>query len=244
MSKKKNDNDTKKVLYLSRRKKNAYVKNIQTLICDKCYNMIPLAVNFKLFYPVSKVKNSGLYLSFDVICPICNEMTYMYAVDPAIAGAVAIFNKMGYKTEYSCQGHIEVLYKPSKEKYSYDDSQPIVPDYNNPYIAIRGDKKMTKELESLLKKIHWDHFSAANDDGFYEPADSIVGKKNFAIYLSNDFIEKRIGELLETRHSKKDVTYIANTINAFFIANCSKLETTLLDYTRIEYVCNSDIGRL
>ena len=76
-----------------------------SFICKKCFDVQDIDINVKFkngvkFYSFTNV------LDLNYTCPVCKKWRTHFYVDRKIANTIALLNKIGYKTKYSCQGHL------------------------------------------------------------------------------------------------------------------------------------------
>lgn len=152
----------------------------QAFICNKCFKVYPVDVKFNLrLLDNDKYRIILRNTTMEKICETCNRVTIHYMVDSEIANIVRLFNLIGYKTVYSCQGHV---YRCKNGKYSISDA----------YVFIKGNKKPSKKLIKGLLKINWDSFSVGQCKTFKpkidfnkeEDVNLLLNSTTFAIHYN------------------------------------------------------------
>jgi len=127
----------------------------QAFICNKCFKVYPVDVKFNIRlldnYQYRIILQNNI---MQKVCETCNCVTTHYMVDAEIADIVSLFNKIGYKTVYSCQGHCHLRH--SDNKYVIGDA----------YIMIKGNKKLSKKLFKELIKFNWCSFTVGQHKTF------------------------------------------------------------------------------
>ena len=115
-------------------------------LCEKCF--APLPGTAKLSFPNMEKLNGEFYsMHFDGagdshllgICPKCGEHTFFFTVDKHLANSIALLNQLGYKTEYSCQGHSNTDAKCTSSMEEIDKGiihKKISCHYHLPYIMM------------------------------------------------------------------------------------------------------------
>jgi len=86
------------------------MKFIQSFICNNCFNTVKCELSIKV---PSLDKNSilypdGSYINAKFFCKKCKRITDHFNVDCGISKLVSLFNKNGFQTDYSCQGHLRM----------------------------------------------------------------------------------------------------------------------------------------
>ena len=126
----------------------------QAFVCNKCFKTYPVDIKFNI-----RGLDNDMYRiilrndTMEKVCETCNCVTTHYLVDAEIADIISMFNKIGYKTAYSCQGHSHMA---GYNKHVVGDS----------YVFIKGNKKLSKKLFKELVKINWCTFSVGHRKTF------------------------------------------------------------------------------
>ena len=78
-------------------------------LCKHCYEPILADINFHTLCKIVKPSGSIVTnpITFAVTCSNCNNYTEWHdiPIDPNLVEAISIFNRKGYKTHMSCEGH-------------------------------------------------------------------------------------------------------------------------------------------
>lgn len=170
-------------------------------MCIDCYSIKLNAAEVQTHVNASNERNVEVIgdLGIDMRCPVCKgSEEYFRCIDNDIAKAVSILNKIGYTTEYSCQGHANY----SMDNYIEGDYKMPVLSY--PYITIKSNKKISKKLlkcfvdndfnmisypqESFIEQNH-----IITDEDF----NNISKHKWIAIYLNKDGFKEFLGRRLK-----------------------------------------------
>ena len=102
------------------------------IICEECYKPIFIKCNItkQVYILDESLTNKGeihLINNFNVHCPFCGH-NFIYEgdpIDPNIAYSIAELNRKGYKTLFSCEGHINNTIFKDAYIYFYDKYQMI-----------------------------------------------------------------------------------------------------------------------
>lgn len=159
----------------------------QAFICEGCSTIYPVDILFQfntnIDYPVDHVYGDGVIYKY---CPTCKRKKRHYSVDGNIADIIRMFNLIGYRTIYSCEGHVsQILNKRSKDYGKWHIA-------TSPYVMIKGKKKMTKKLFNMLSKTEFNDFCtgqghANKEVHFYDPKEAeeqLLNASVFTVYLN------------------------------------------------------------
>ena len=156
----------------------------QAFICNKCYRVYPVDIKFNIRALDNDMYNIILRNTTMVkFCDTCDCRTIHYLVDAEIADIVSLFNKIGYKTAYSCQGH---THRIRGGKYTVDDS----------YVFVKGNKKLSKKLFKELIKINWCDFTIGQKNTFRANLD-LNNEEDVALLLNSS--------VFSVHYNKKDI---------------------------------------
>lgn len=129
----------------------------QAFMCPGCYTIYPVDI---LFQFNSHLDYSGSIILRDTslykYCPICKRKKDHFLVDAEIAEIVRLFNLIGYKTIYSCEGHTHQIKNRKHTDYGKWRA-------GNIYVMIKGKKKLSKKLFKELVKNNFNDFSTGQD---------------------------------------------------------------------------------
>lgn len=158
----------------------------QAFICPGCYTIYPVDI---LFQFNSHLDYSGSIILRDTslykYCPICKRKKDHFLVDAEIAEIVRLFNLIGYKTIYSCEGHTHQI----KNRKHTDYGKWRV---GNIYVMIKGKKKLSKKLFKELVKNNFNDFSTGQDESHKdvdirkpEDVESLLNSTTFSIHCNS-----------------------------------------------------------
>lgn len=174
------------------------------LICSTCYNVKPLKLKFSFDNPEDRRDVYINNLEIHTFCPRCAKILKTknrshFMVDRRIAQSIAWLNFMGYKTEYSCGGHINFCIKEDKKTGKTGPSYEL--DY--PYIFFN---KYVRLPEDLIKALIFD---AGFDEVCIGPRKIIKLKKHpekleevlngnpYAFYFNMCNFDRRVKQIFE-----------------------------------------------
>ena len=205
------------------------LRNNQAFICERCFAVIPATIDIHIGFGATDVKRGNLYMGICAECSYCNKMTYMYGVDLGIATTVSLFNKLGYTTEYSCQGHSKVHYRREENMKEWETNPYFVYSYEPPYIAINGRKKLTKKLVKELKRLGWDdfHIRPNGDPNSLIHTDDPSGEKEFCITFNCDYVDAKLDKIIGKKRSKKYEKFINESVEKYFTCRIDELNIVL-----------------
>ena len=119
--------------------------------CPKCFYpflvhaRINIDLEYKHYFANDEEDNINFCTNYTITCPKCGQSsTYDHYLDPAITPNIALLNKKGYKTLFSCQGHNH------RRDYSNNDTWGPVDSFLNYGAYIMFCKEVN--MENIIKK--------------------------------------------------------------------------------------------
>jgi len=151
-----------------------YYNSPAGFVCPKCFN--PFLLNMDYHIQIENINANNILDSvlvehdFSLRCPKCkHEFHVKYHLDPAITPHIALLNRKGYITDFSCQGHDDRTYnikgynsrvtnyayiKFEKSINSILKEHPLIkPWKKEPYNTIRS--KNTNLAENMMTLWEW-----------------------------------------------------------------------------------------
>ena len=143
-----------------------------TIMCPCCYNLYRLSADGSITIRTDDGENCDLIVrpAIHIQCTHCEYEGDAIILDNGIAACVSLLNRMGFKTEMSCDGH----YSEAKNrngvyrtfiKFAMDSPKPTVPEgweYNGMFLESYNDSHISRRLAigSL-----YDHISKTYTNG-------------------------------------------------------------------------------
>jgi hypothetical protein len=131
-----------------------YQLNKLNFFCPNCFNHISIPINLKLNVDINddtKIWMGRPVFDFHRRCENCNHI--METIDDKIFSLIIDFNKLGYYTMFSCEGHYTPQYnEKNKSKDSIECSLPYITfSSSNIYLnEIENFKSMSTRKEEIL----------------------------------------------------------------------------------------------
>lgn len=158
----------------------------QALMCEQCFTVHHNAITI-----ISHVNGEfgDIYTPVYCHCDKCNETTYHFSLDDAISDLMSAFNKNGFVTEFSCEGHLTF--------HDYNDDKNF--SISTPYFVIdntRSTRKFSKAIIKSLIKAKFIHLSLDMGRGLQiektKIADTNLSEinraKRVSFYMDSDYI--------------------------------------------------------
>lgn len=212
------------------------------LICEECFNILSYTYRVNILAPLDYYGEDHLEFSIGITCPHCGKKMYHFDVDANIANLVSILNKRGYYTQYSCEGHSHCKYDSSAPEEGKTREHPYyLFNYSNPYVFIRGNKKLSKTFYNLILKYKWDievvnkecktpNNPDAPDYYAINDPDKCIGSKEFVIRLGHaNYVGPLLYNLTKNLKSPNNVKFIDSTLNGEFKYKCDELYKAIRD---------------
>lgn len=204
-------------------------------LCEKCFHILDGTVKIK-YENITKAKNQ---LSIDSTgsdgyligtCPCCGSKNqFFFGVDKDMARIVKVLNRIGYTTEYSCQGHSV----PKFIQVRKGNELCITDLYPTPYINFKGNNSNMKLL-SCLRKSGFRNILIDDKMYYNEPISKDIWKgkeKNITAYYLRSYVENTIIKTVRKfdgrKASKKVLKEYSKIMDQYFEDVCNKLADNL-----------------
>ena len=129
------------------------------MICEECFNVKHNAITVSC---KSAVDHGSIDVPIIAKCSKCkNDYSYFFSLDNGIADTISYLNKLGYITEYSCQGHARCCLA--------EDGRTLSVHYELPYFLIDLNKSkipLNTELLRICKKLKFSEVDYSTLGGY------------------------------------------------------------------------------